>query len=181
MKAGGPHLVPLPPHAVELIQEALRVSGLPSDRARGPVFASPRDCTRPINPEALTRAMDRLRDCIGVENLTVHDLRRTGSTALTSERLRVSPFIRTKVLGHESDPGGGAAVSSVHYDVNEYLSDKRSARRAWEGLLLRIVAAGPSSAGRTTRTGIIRDARSGLVAANDAGAARLAPAPSSHV
>lgn len=165
MKGGRPHQVPLPPYAIELIHEALSLSKLPTDRTHGPVFPSPGDLTVPINAEALTRAMDRLRDVLDVEDLTVHDLRRTGSTILTSERLKVSPLIRSKVLGHETDSGGGALVSSVHYDVNEYMSEKRAALRAWETLLLRIVRQDKPVS--RLRPGVHRTAMFGLEIAND--------------
>jgi len=167
MKSGRPHQVPLPPHSVELIRRAITLSGLPADRMSGPVFHDPRDTTKPMKPAALTRAMGRLRELIGVEDLTVHDLRRTGSTALTSERLRVSPLIRSKVLGHSSDTGGGAQVSSAHYDVNEYMVDKRSALKGWEALLLKIVSYDTPTASQPRQTGVIRAAMFGLEAAND--------------
>jgi len=167
MKSGRPHQVPLPPYSVALIREAIALTKLPSDRLKGPVFPNPRDYTEPMRADAITRAMDRLRDCIGIEDATVHDLRRTGSTALTSERLRVSPFIRSKVLGHGSDAGGGAQVSSAHYDANEYMADKRGALRAWQGLLLQIVEHTADAAPPNRKAGIIRGAMFGLIAAND--------------
>lgn len=166
MKGGRPHQVPLPPYAIELIREAMTLSKLPADRTEGPIFPSPGDLTVPINPEALTRAMDRLRDVLDVEDLTVHDLRRTGSTILTSERLKVSPLIRSKVLGHETDTGGGALVSSAHYDVNEYMSEKRAALRAWEALLLRIV--NTDKPGPRLPAGVHRTMLFGIEVANDA-------------
>lgn len=138
MKGGKAHLVPLPPRAVELIEEALALAK--DDKGQPPVvFPSPRDRETAITPSALTQAVSKMRATTGVADATVHDLRRTGSTALTSERIGVSPFIRSKVLGHGTDAGGGAAVSSAHYDANEYLPDKRRALEAWEGLLLEIV------------------------------------------
>ncbi|WP_199060545.1 tyrosine-type recombinase/integrase [Brevundimonas vesicularis] len=166
MKTNKPHQVPLPPVAIKLIKEAIALSRLPTDRQTGPVFPTPQDNTLPMKGEALTRAMDRIRDCIGVEDRTVHDLRRTGSTALTSERLGISPFIRSKVLGHGSDAGGGAQVSIAHYDANEYMSAKRFALTAWQTLLLHIVSAGEPDA-RKQQTGIIRGMVFGLDVAND--------------
>ncbi|MBD3836997.1 site-specific integrase [Brevundimonas sp.] len=165
MKGGRPHQVPLPPLAIRLIREAIDLCDLPG-RIQGPVFPNPRDHTTPIDPSALTRALGRIRDAIGVEDATVHDLRRTGSTALTSERLRVSPFIRSKVLGHDTDAGGGAQVSSVHYDVNEYMTEKRAALAAWERLLLSIVRPRDEQPPRL-QTGIIRGMVFGLEVAND--------------
>ncbi len=82
--------------------------------------------------------MADLVKALGITKASPHDLRRTGSTALTSERLGVSPHIRSKVLGHTSDAGGGAAVSSTHYDANSYVAEKRRAIDGWEGLLLEI-------------------------------------------
>ncbi|MBX9575894.1 MAG: integrase arm-type DNA-binding domain-containing protein [Caulobacteraceae bacterium] len=140
MKGGRAHQVPLPPKAVALIEEALELARDPQRESPEVVFPSPRDRTKSIRADALTHALDKVRDCIGVDGASVHDLRRTGSTALTSERIGVSPFIRSKVLGHETDTGGGAAVSSTHYDLNEYMAEKRRALEAWETELNRITA-----------------------------------------
>lgn len=143
MKAGRPHQVPLPPRAIALIRESLAIT---AERTKDPVtvvFPSPKDLASPIREDALTKAVARIRGALGLEDVTVHDLRRTGSTIMTSERLGVSPFIRSKVLGHGTDAGGGAAVSSIHYDANEYVSEKRRALEAWEGLLLEIVRERP--------------------------------------
>ncbi|MGA0543678.1 tyrosine-type recombinase/integrase [Brevundimonas sp. VNH65] len=151
MKNGKAHLVTLPAEAVALIREALTIAAeaqarredRDGDKAKRPnrivVFPGPRDVNTPIRADSLTHAMDKVRSCIGVEGATIHDLRRTGSTALTSERIGVSPFIRSKVLGHGTDAGGGAAVSAMHYDVNEYVAEKRRALEAWEALLMRVV------------------------------------------
>ena len=58
---------------------------------------------------------------------------------MTSERCGVTPFIRSKVLGH-IDGGGGALVSSIHYDSNTYIVEKRRALRVWVATLEKIVA-----------------------------------------
>lgn len=139
MKAGKPHRVPLPPRAVGLIREAITSATPKEGEAPDPLFPSPRDTAKPVRADSLTHALARLCDAIGIEGATIHDLRRTGSTALTSERIGVAPFIRSQVLGHSSDAGGGASVSFIHYDTNEYLPEKRRALEAWEGLLLEIV------------------------------------------
>jgi integrase len=119
-------------------------AALPSDdpRARAndyPIFPSTRDVSKPITPGAVTHAMRPVILALGIPNAGPHDLRRTGSTALTSERLGISQFIRSRVLSHTTDAGGGAAVSTKHYDVNSYASEKRRALETWEGLLLEIV------------------------------------------
>jgi integrase len=150
MKGGLPHLVPLPPEAVKLITRALVLADEVEERKRKegekleksnsrPVFPSPRGHGKSVLANSVTHAMKEITTALGIEGVSPHDLRRTGSTALTSERIGVSPFIRSKVLGHSTDAGGGAAVSSVHYDANSYIAEKRRALSAWETLLEEIV------------------------------------------
>ena len=144
MKAGLPHLVPLPEKAIELIQEALALR--PSQKLEH-VFPSPRWHVenKGFRPDSIYHAMIELFTAKKIKHATPHDLRRTGSTALTSERIGVAPFIRSKVLGHRSDAGGGSAVSMKHYDTNEYIADKREALTLWQDLVLEIVGEKPIS------------------------------------
>ena len=93
----------------------------------------------------MCHAMKRVIEALEIATASPHDLRRTGSTMMTSERLRVLPFIRSKVLSHRTDAGGGAAVSMLHYDMNEYVADKRQALSAWAELLLEIVGSAKST------------------------------------
>lgn len=146
MKNGFPHMVPLPPRAVVLIGEALDLglAGMTDEERREapndrPVFPSPRSAAKSVKPDSLTHAMVNIAAALKITNATPHDLRRTGSTLMTSERLGITPFIRSKVLGHRGDTGGGSAVSVAHYDANTYAADKRRALTAWEGLLLQVV------------------------------------------
>jgi integrase len=108
MKGGQPHLVPLPGEAIALIKEALTLAKGSRKEQPTPVFPSPRNVERSIRPDSVTHAMVGLCSALGIAHASPHDLRRTGSTALTSERIGMSPFIRSKVLGHTADPGGGA-------------------------------------------------------------------------
>jgi integrase len=151
MKGNVAHLVPLPALAVKLVKEALKIADEGAERRRKegerqplsnarPVFPSPRSPTQSVLPNSVTHAMKDITTALGIEGVSPHDLRRTGSTALTSERIGVSPFIRSKVLGHSTDSGGGAAVSSIHYDANSYIAEKRRALEAWEALLLEIIS-----------------------------------------
>lgn len=139
MKGGLPHLVPLPPKASLLIGEAIKLAEVDRQEAPIHVFPSPHNAERAIRPDSVTHAMAEINAALGIKGATPHDLRRTGSTAMTSERLGVSHFIRSQVLSHRSDAGGGSAVSMAHYDANSYLPEKRRALEAWEGLLLEIV------------------------------------------
>jgi len=140
MKGGRAHSVPLPPAARVLIHEAIGLSGKVRGLPVQFVFPHARENSA-ADPMSLSRAMNRLATAAGVSGAGLHDLRRTGSTAMTSERLGVSPFIRSKVLGHVTDTGGGAAVSMTHYDVNTFLGERRKALELWETRLLEIVTA----------------------------------------
>lgn len=137
-KNGRTHVVPLSPLALKLIREAIALAG-----DRDEVFPSPRDKTRAILPAALTRAFRRVCAQYKIVGVRPHDLRRTGATNLTSERIGVSRFVVSKVLNHSSDAGDGAAVTAV-YDRNAYLPEKRKALDSWADLLQGIVSAEPA-------------------------------------
>ena len=79
-----------------------------------------------------------MKKALNMGNIRPHDLRRTGATNLTSERLGFPRFIVSKILNHTGDAGNAAAVTSV-YDRNEYLPEKRRALDAWAKRLLEIV------------------------------------------
>jgi integrase len=153
MKGRRQHLVPLPSEAVKLIKEAWQLGEAARERKTQelreaelpvpndwPVFPSPRDPRKAIKPDSLTHALAAVLAAVGIAGASTHDLRRTGSTALTSERLGINPFIRSLVLSHASGDGG-AAVSREHYDANSYIAEKRKALEAWGGLLAMIVDA----------------------------------------
>ncbi|SOC93999.1 Site-specific recombinase XerD [Rhizobium sp. AN5] len=140
MKHGRQHLVPLSDAALELLDEA--AEALPKDQQSQYVFPSPRGKgeDKPMDRRAFTRAMKRLTDKLEMDRATPHDLRRTGATNLTSERIGIPRFIVSQVLAHSSDTGGAAAVTGRHYDRNDYLTDKRRALDAWAALLTEIVS-----------------------------------------
>lgn len=137
MKTKRPHAIPLSPAVIGLVRQAISLKqGLKTPL----VFPGRADPVRPIAGPSMNHALSCLTLALGIKDATVHDFRRTGSTVMTSERLAISPFIRSKVLGH-LDTGGGAAVSTIHYDANSYMSEKRRALEAWEGLMMQIVCA----------------------------------------
>ncbi len=136
VKNGRPHIVPLPPAALELVRQALALK----DRGTSPfVFPSPRDLNAPIQPDALTRAMGRLVNALHMPLAGPHDLRRTGASILASERGDVAPFIISQVLNHTTDAGGGSITTRRHYNQHLYAKEKRQALTVWEDLLLVIV------------------------------------------
>lgn len=123
-KVGRDLAVPLSTEAVEVIERAraLRQCG---DKA-APIFG--------ISRMALSQAMRRLCLRINLMSATPHDLRRTGRTALTQERLSISHETAERVIGHLV----GSSVSRV-YDRNAYLREKRIALERWAALVRTIV------------------------------------------
>ncbi|WGM48617.1 Prophage integrase IntS [Brevundimonas sp. NIBR10] len=138
MKGGRAHMVALPDDALPLIRRALEIANTDVTVPAVYVFPTRLHEDRAILPNSLTRALRKFTEALKIEGATFHDIRRTVSTNLTSERIGVTPFIRSKVLGHQ-DAGGGAVVSSTVYDSNTYLAEKRRALTAWANLLLEIV------------------------------------------
>ena len=87
-----------------------------------------------IRRDSLTQAFSRDCEALGIQGLTMHDLRRTGRTAITNpERLGFPPHVGEAVLNHAT---GDKLVRT--YDRNDYLPDKRRALDAWATEILRV-------------------------------------------
>jgi integrase len=129
MKGRRIHVVPLSELAVERFRQAFTASG---DRHAFLNLSK----TGPLEQPRLTRAMGRACSSLAIPSAGPHDLRRTGRTLLTSEKVGVSYETAERVIGHLV----GSAVSRV-YDRNEYLKEKRAALEAWSAELCRIVGA----------------------------------------
>ena len=124
------HRVPLTPLAVEIFAAAVAASD------KGSAFVFPGNGTDdcPIDPHAVTRAMKRLMTALGIEDATVHDLRRTVGTHLA--RLGASKDIRARVLNHVD---GARSITDAVYNQHEFWAEKRAALETWEAELRRIV------------------------------------------
>lgn len=142
------HLVPLPPRAVTLIEEALRLADAAQRRGENgappspsPVaFPSPRNPLKPITEGALSHAAGDLFAALGIKEAILHDYRRTGATNLESERGgSVWPLYVSKVLNHTTDTGGAPTVTGRVYALHQYAAEKRKALTGWENLLMQIV------------------------------------------
>ncbi len=140
MKGKRAHLVPLSGMAMNLLDEAAKLT---EGNGSEYVFRSPRSAEDThINRRAFSRAMNRVVAVLRLPTgATPHDLRRTGATIMTGERLSVARFVVSQVLAHSGDTGGGAMVTTHHYDVNDYLREKRHALDAWANLLEGVVNA----------------------------------------
>jgi len=128
MKGRRIHIVPLSDLAADRFRQAFTASG-------GRFAFLNLSKTAPLEQPRLTRAMGRACATLAIPSAGPHDLRRTGRTFLTSERLGVSYETAERVIGHLV----GSAVSRV-YDRNEYLREKRAALEAWAFELTRIVS-----------------------------------------
>jgi integrase len=148
------HKVPLSDLAVSIIREAIteaaKVSKCSVDEVEFlfPSRANQKEGIRPIQPSTLSTALIRAENEIG-KRITPHDLRRTAHTIMGSETLGVPRFIRDKILNH-SDRTPGA-----HYDVNEYLPEKRKALDAWGEFLSEKIRL---ESGNVVELGVVRDA-----------------------
>ncbi len=134
------HVVPLSNEAITLISEALQVAAPAADTPHeGYLFPSLQKPGLPIEARALTRAFRRIAETLGLQDVRIHDLRRTGATHMTSEQLGISRFVVSQVLNHASDTGGAPAVTAV-YDRNAHLQEKRGALEEWASHLVGTLA-----------------------------------------
>ena len=125
----GPHSVPLSDAAVDLLRFAFA--------GRGDGYAFPGRDGEPIEPHAVTRYFARLTESLKIPDLTLHDMRRTGATMMTSERLNVMGEIVSRILNHTPP---GPAITQV-YNRNTYLPQKRAALDAWAVEVARLAKA----------------------------------------
>jgi integrase len=120
-------IVPLSEPALAILSEARRKF----PEAEGPF---PGRGNETIRRDSLTQLFSRDCETLGIEGLTMHDLRRTGRTAITDpERLGFPPHIGEAVLSHAI----GNALTRT-YDKNSYLPEKRRALEAWADEVLRV-------------------------------------------
>ena len=130
-KNKNPHRVPLPPLALELVREALMLSG-----SSYYMFPSPNDPKTHMWETAPTKAMGRTVKALGLaEPAWPHDLRRTVATNLA--RLKVPRADAERVLNHVK--GAKSSTFGKHYDQHGYDDEKYAALLKWERELRRIL------------------------------------------
>jgi len=118
-KNGKTHMVPLSEMAVELLKSQPRFNSRYVFPARGKL-----DCAYSGHSKG-KRAMSA---AAGIENWTLHDLRRTTATGMA--QLGVEPHVVECILNHSTGTFGG--VAGV-YNRYRYLDQMREALEAWEG------------------------------------------------
>lgn len=121
-KNGLPHLVPLVPEAEYLLEAAAEWT---SD---GALFFPKQKGSGPRTVQSLWKAVARFTTTVGMEPWTPRDLRRTFKTR--GAEVGISKSVRDRLQNHALGD-----VSSKHYDMWEYLPEKRAALSAWREAL----------------------------------------------
>jgi integrase len=116
-----PHVVPLPPDAMELVLELHALTG--SERWVLPSKHNTKKSQQPYSERALTRAVAKNQTHFGIPHWTPHDFRRTTITGLS--KLQVSRLHIKKVVGHKIDD------VTDDYDQHDFLKEKRAALELW--------------------------------------------------
>jgi integrase len=82
----------------------------------------------PISLKALSRAINRIQERVGIPHWTAHDLRRSFCTQL-GETLHIDPVVIEKCLGHKM------AKIMATYNKNEMLTQRKEALTRWSQYL----------------------------------------------
>jgi len=125
-KNGLSHRVYLSGFAIEIIKNMISLN-----KGSDFLMLSSRHADMPIDPNALTRAVSRIRAHLDIPNWRLHDIRRTAASHMASHG--VSRLVIKKILNHvESD------ITAV-YDRHSYDNEKSKALELWSEILKRIV------------------------------------------
>lgn len=127
-KNGKMHRVYLPPTAVSLLFKVKELSGESEY-----LFPSPRfNGKSPINPEALSQAINKHLNVYKIAQFTPHDLRRTASSHMTGNGVPRETV--RKILNH-AEPG----ITQI-YDRYSYDKEKANAMIKWDTILQRFLS-----------------------------------------
>ncbi len=139
-KNGLDHIVPLTDTAIGIIKQMIPLSGLSKYLLASPVG----DEDRPFSLAAITRAVSRnilqkpdpkrLLPVLIMDKWTPHDLRRTLTTNM--RRLKIPVKTVEAVLNHKEQG------IIRHYDMYDYLDEKKEALEKWEKYLLGVTCNG---------------------------------------
>lgn len=133
-----PHLVPLPPLAIEIIRAQPRVKDHPQvfSSPRGGVFNGFSALTERLRERSIEIASQRGNADAFAEPWTLHDLRRTMATRM-ADPLGVPPEFIEATLSHS---GGRAKVGVAGvYNRAQYRAEKRAALDVWARYLEELI------------------------------------------
>lgn len=125
-KNGYSHRVPLSDLATEIASELIELAGTSKW-----LIPSPRG-DQPINPEAITRAVTRIRDKLDLEHWSAHDFRRTAATHMAS--FGIPRLVIGHILNHVDN-----SVTAI-YERHGYDDEKKSALNLWSKELMDILS-----------------------------------------
>ena len=126
MKAGRQHTVPLAPLAANVVASAIAANG-------GSRLVFPGCFDAELEPDSISRALERLTASLGIVGATVHDLRRTMASEMG--RLGIAESTISRVLAHAQ-----SGITARHYNLHSYDAEKRAALERWEAELVRVVS-----------------------------------------
>lgn len=136
MKGKRQHVMPLTAPAMALLERARQIIG--DDML---VFRSARS-GRPLHAASIGAAFKRIVDHLDMPRATPHDFRRTALTNICGDRIGIPRSTGKLLLAHADHD-----MTGKHYDMNDYLGEKRRTADAWANLLMGIVAETPSDGG----------------------------------
>jgi integrase len=135
-KNGRGNLIPLPPLALEIVAEADRLRNRPLPVRPKRLDRKPYDPTsslwlfpspqgnKPLEASALTRALNRNREVLGVGDARIHDLRRTFATG--HGELGTPHRIIQALLNHTPQE-----ITERVYNLANNIEERRRAMEAW--------------------------------------------------
>lgn len=126
------------PHAVHLTDAAITILARVRDYSDGSGYVFPGQIEgKPLSELACARALARSRDLLKEYDCALfspHDLRRTAATKLAELGYGLAV---PHILGHQQ-----RTVTRLHYDLYDYLGEKRAALEAWAAHIEAIRAGG---------------------------------------
>ena len=124
-KNGLQHRVPLSNMAIELIEEAITLSGNSKY-----LFPSPIDEKKSIHEATICHKLAEIRDEMDIHDFIPHDLRRTAASYMAS--IGVPQLVVSKILNHVD-----SSVTAV-YVRHGYDEEKRDALNKWERWIIEL-------------------------------------------
>lgn len=127
-KNGRPHVVPLTPLSIELLQELYQLTGnspyLFPSRYAGKGRIKPNSVGRAVRRYCKKEQIDGMNNIFFDNKFVPRDIRRTVKTRMGE--IGISKEIRDRIANHAFTD-----VSSKHYDRYDYLIEKREALEIW--------------------------------------------------
>jgi len=127
-KTGIEHKVHLTPLIIKLLNELKTISG--SSKF---ILPSTTNNNAPLSDKALSRAIARSQDRIGIDKFTIHDVRRSFASRM-ADHLDVDVIIVERLLGHK------LAKIFETYQKSEMLEKRKNALERWSDTIARLTA-----------------------------------------